>query len=271
MKHLLVLFIVLGVCHAEPPRPPRRFSLVASVFPDTRTGGAAGGGFGSLAPLSSPDANTLAQSNGVTAQAFYVYGTVDTVASPTNYNRGSISMSAGVMTVGPQAGGTGPTGGIRFITSASNQGFSFAPNNSSVLFTISNTGTISSYKGQSSLDAVVLRGTNIASTGQVGNFGPTNVLTGGAGTAGLYEACFQASTTTSGTGTTGTVTLAWNDGNAKSFTTGTWALNAVDVTGQVNSCQTIRVAASQNVTVATTIGSIGTSVYRIDATITQLQ
>jgi hypothetical protein len=112
-------------------------------------------------------------------------------------------------------------------------------------------------------------------TGLVANSGPTTIWTTLAGTgngaAGTYRVCFDAYTTTSGSGTTSTVTVNWNDGNAKTFTSATWALNSVTSTGQVAGCQTIHSAASQAITVGTASGTYGTSVYALDATVEQIQ
>lgn len=222
-------------------------------------------------PLFAVDANTVAQANSTTAQTFILYSTVDSVASPTNSERMKITYSSGAAAwqVSFEKTGTGTARGVDF---GSGGNYSFLNGvGGSRSFIISAAGKLITYGQVVSNDAVVTRGTNLASTAQTASLGATNVLTGGAATAGLYRVCYQASTTTSGTGTTGTVTIAWNDGNAKSFTTGTWALNAVDITGQVNGCQVFRVANSQNITVATTIGAIGTSVYRVDASAEQLQ
>lgn len=222
-------------------------------------------------PLFSPDANTVQQSNTTTAQSFLLYSTTDSNSTPVNYERLNITFFGSQFVIRAEKGGTGTSRSIVLQPGTASVVKVLSGAGSNLFQIAGDTGTINFYKGATALDATVTRGTLLASPGLVANSGPTTVLTGGAATAGLYNVCFQASTTTSGTGTTGTVTLAWNDGNAKSFTTGTWALNAVDVTGQVNSCQTIRVAASQNVTVATTIGAIGSSVYRVDASVIQLQ
>lgn len=87
--------------------------------------------------------------------------------------------------------------------------------------------------------------------------------------AGEYRLCASARTTTSGTGTTGTLQFLWTDeGGAKTDNVGTWALNAVDVTGQINKCEYIHVA-SGNIQVATT-GTFGTSFYTLSSTVEKL-
>lgn len=83
---------------------------------------------------------------------------------------------------------------------------------------------------------------------------------------GEYLVCVNARTTTSGTGTTATLNILWTDeGGAKTDVVGTWALNSVTVTGQLNKCEYIHAAAASNIQVSVTAGTYGTSVYAISA------
>jgi hypothetical protein len=83
--------------------------------------------------------------------------------------------------------------------------------------------------------------------------------------AGEYRVSVTARTTTSGTGTTATASLIWTDeGGVKTFTTATFALNAVDVTGQANATLIVHVAASTNIQVSVA-GTFGTSLYSVSA------
>jgi CO/xanthine dehydrogenase Mo-binding subunit len=175
---------------------------------------------------------------GTSLPARTIYNTTDSNTVPVNYERASMGWVANVFTIQATKGGTGTLRGIDFGGTAYR--FLLSAGGSTGFSINAATGTVSTYAGTGTIGQglVAIRGTVLASTGLTGNLGATTVLTGFGSSAGLYKVCFQASTTTSGTGTTGTVTLAWNDGNAKSFTTGTFALNAVDITGQVNGCQT---------------------------------
>src|SRR5579859_2940097 len=103
------------------------------------------------------------------------------------------------------------------------------------------------------------------------SIGATNLYTNAY--AGDYRVCYNARTWVGGgTGTTATVGITWtDDGGAKTFTSPTFALNAVDVTGQVNGCQVIHVKVGTTVQVLTTVAAIGTSLYSFSATIEQIQ
>lgn len=106
-------------------------------------------------------------------------------------------------------------------------------------------------------------GTPVHLTGQTSNLGATNIYA--APVTGMYKLFFQARTTTSGTGTTATATFAWADeGGAKSFTTGTWALNSVTFTGTTSGTLPIHINSGTAVQLSVT-GTFGTSVYAIDA------
>lgn len=88
---------------------------------------------------------------------------------------------------------------------------------------------------------------------------------------GMYRVCYYAATTLSGTGTTATVSIGWTDGFAKTYTSGTFALNSTTITGQVNDCQVIRTSGAAAITYAVTAASIGTSRFSFDATVERLQ
>lgn len=101
----------------------------------------------------------------------------------------------------------------------------------------------------------------------------TTAASGSMGGAGTYRICYSAYTTTSGSGTTSTVQTSSNNGNGGSqvFTSATWALNSLSVTGQVNGCQIVHAAVSSALKVGTTGGTYGTSAYSLEATVEQLQ
>ena len=88
---------------------------------------------------------------------------------------------------------------------------------------------------------------------------------------GTYRVCYAAYTTTVGTGVSGTVTISWNDGNAKAFVSSTFLLSASDITGQVNGCQILHSAAAQNITYTVTVAVPGTSVWSFESTAEQLR
>ena len=54
-------------------------------------------------------AGTLSQSNGVNAQAYYLYNTTDSDATPVNYERGELRWSSNTLELLTNAGGTGVT------------------------------------------------------------------------------------------------------------------------------------------------------------------
>ena len=106
-------------------------------------------------------------------------------------------------------------------------------------------------------------------TGQVVDLAATNVYA--AAPVGEYRVCATARTTTSGTGTTANLNIIWTDeGGVKTDAVGTWALNSVTVTGQINKCEYIHVNAATNIQVSVTAGTYGTSVYAISATAERL-
>jgi hypothetical protein len=106
-------------------------------------------------------------------------------------------------------------------------------------------------------------------TAQTANLGATSVYA--AAPVGEYRVCATARTTTSGTGTTATLNIIWTDeGGVKTDAVGTWALNSVTVTGQINKCEYIHAAAASNIQVSVTAGTYGTSVYAISATAEKL-
>lgn len=87
---------------------------------------------------------------------------------------------------------------------------------------------------------------------------------------GEYRVSFVARTATSGTGTTATVTITWTDeGGAKSFVSPTFALNAVDITGQVNGTLFIHANAAVNIQAAVA-GTFGTSLYDLNVVVEKL-
>lgn len=139
-------------------------------------------------------------------------------------------------------------------------------------------------------------GTSLALTGKVGTY--NNVATAGIGSvpvygvialtakntdqagqnvitsaaAGDYRVCAGARTTTSGSGTTSTLNIIWTDeGGAKTDTVGTFALNSVTVTGQINKCEFIHATAASAIQCSTSGGTYGTSVYALSCTAEQLQ
>lgn len=244
MRKLLIVLALLGTCSAAPPprawRPFQHpFSLLATVFPDTRTGGSGSTFTGGT--LTSP----LLEADGACTAPPYSFTNAPTTTGMTQ-SGGSLYLCAG-------------TNSINFNNGAS---VSFSYSN--------NTGRVTQYGGLATVGygIPVFRGTQ-SLTAQTAAIGATNLYA--SALAGLYRVCFNAATTTSGTGTTATVSVIWTDaGGAKTFTSATWALNAVDVTGQVNGCQVIRSAAAANIQISTA-GTFGTSVYRLDATAEAVQ
>jgi hypothetical protein len=223
-----------------------------------------GGGFSNG---SNADSNTAELFNGLNSQTLNIYGN-RTDAS--NYARLRITYDDVTQHrpsfIAEKAGsGTQPLGIDFSIPSGTNYRFSVGGANA---FFIGSTG-VSFYNSIATAAQGVppIRGTQ-SLTAQNAAISATSVYA--SAPAGLYRLCFNAATTTSGTGTTATVSVIWNDGNAKTFTSATFALNAVDVTGQANGCQIVRAAASTNIQVSTA-GTFGTSVYRLDATVEALQ
>lgn len=126
-------------------------------------------------------------------------------------------------------------------------------------------GTVTSYNGVVTADFghPTIYGTPVHLTGQTANLAATSIYP--APVTGLYVINVQCRTTTSGSGTTATFTLTWADeGGAKSFTSGTFALNSVTITGVVTTTIPIHVNSGTAVQIAVT-GTFGTSVYAVDA------
>jgi hypothetical protein len=106
-------------------------------------------------------------------------------------------------------------------------------------------------------------------TGRNTDLAPTNIVA--TAPAGEYMLCGSARTTTSGTGTVATLNLNWTDeGGVKTHSIGTFALNSVTVTGQINFCDYIHVAAASNIVASITAGTYGTSVYALSVTVTKV-
>lgn len=127
------------------------------------------------------------------------------------------------------------------------------------------TGNVSTYRNVATADFghPTIYGTPVHLTGQTANLAATNVYA--APVTGLYLINVQCRTTTAGSGTTATFTLTWADeGGAKSFTSGTFALNSVSITGVVTTTIPIHVNSGTAVAIAVT-GTFGTSVYAVDA------
>lgn len=145
---------------------------------------------------------------------------------------------------------------------------------SATIFSISpgiSTGSgITAYKGTTTagIGVVPVYGV-IAHTALTAN--ETDTLIASA-TAGDYRVCANARTTTSGTGTTATMNIIWTDeGGTKTDAVGTFALNSVTVTGQINKCEFIHAAAATAIQCSTSGGTYGTSVYALSCTAEQLQ
>ena len=138
-------------------------------------------------------------------------------------------------------------------------------------FQVNTAGAVTSLNGVATAGAVgvpPVRGVAALVT-QSATVGPTNLYA--AAPVGTYRVCYAAYTTTAGTGVTGNVTISWNDGNAKAFVSSNFLLTTVDITGQVNGCQTIHSAAAQNITYTVTVGTPGNSVWAFEATAEQLR
>jgi hypothetical protein len=238
-------------------------SVGAYSFSSSNTIGAAG----SDTFIVRDAANNVAFRNGANSQTVNIYGSF---TDASNWERLRVVYD-GVTQHRPQfiaeKLGTGVCNGMDFsVPSGTNYRFSVAGANA---FFIGSTGC-TFYNGTATVAVGLppIYGTQ-SQTGLVAALGATTLLSVPA--AGLYRVSFNGATTTSGTGTTATVTITWNDGNAKSFTSATFALNAVDITGQVNGVLVVRAAVSTTIQISTTVGAIGTSVYRLDATAERLQ
>lgn len=140
-----------------------------------------------------------------------------------------------------------------------------------------------------SLGAAVVVGTTtsaagvlgrIALTAQTGNLAAQTMLTGGAGTAGMYRLSFYIKCTTAGTPAVAQtkVTVAWNDGTAQTvdvpFLSGALAPFVNADLGTLNAFAqghvVVKAAASQNITFTTTGTYTGSPQYSIDARIEAL-
>lgn len=115
---------------------------------------------------------------------------------------------------------------------------------------------------------VPITGTPVHLTSQTTATSNTVGIVGTNIAAGVYEFHATCSTTTSGTGTTGTMNLIWTDSGGTRTSPTNWALNSVTVTGvALAGALPIRVT-SGSVTFSTT-GTFGTSVYACDAWLTR--
>jgi hypothetical protein len=120
----------------------------------------------------------------------------------------------------------------------------------------------------------------IALTAQTGNLAAQTMLTGGAGTAGMYRLAFYIKCTTAGTPAVAKtkVTVSWNDGTAQTvdvpFLSGVLAPFVDADLGTLNAfaqgAVTIKAAASQNITFTTTGTYTGSPQYSLDARIEAL-
>lgn len=130
-------------------------------------------------------------------------------------------------------------------------------------------GTLSKLRGGKAVaDASVA--SNL--TTQTGSIAAQTLLTGAAGTAGMYRVSVYVKTTTAGLGgDTVIVTLAWNDGTPQTlvvpFTDSTPIVyNLHDLgtaTAYSQGSVVINVAASQNISYTTTVSIVGTPQYEI--------
>lgn len=153
------------------------------------------------------------------------------------------------------------SGGIR-----SYQKIIVAPN-SATLFNVNTRGAVdvldsASVEGDGivgTTDTIVVN--NISGDIAARNF--SNTMTGH-----LYEAHYYLATTTPGTGTTASVSLTWNDGATKTFTSSNCALNAIDITGQVSGSQIIDV--SSGIPQWSVSGTWGTSVAKLKIVLVRL-
>lgn len=166
-----------------------------------------------------------------------------------------------------------PTGGPEVAAAAispNSDGGSTLGTVSSRFSTANLSGKMTTYNGLTTagIGVIPVFGTPQKLTGQTAALGATSVLTNISD--GVFRVCFDAYTTTAGTGTTGTVSVAWNDGHAKTFTSATWSLAATDVTGQVNGCIMVHGVNTSGIQVSTA-GTFGTSVYGLDASVEQVQ
>lgn len=132
-------------------------------------------------------------------------------------------------------------------------------------FKVTSTGKIQTYAGLAAADfgLAPIVGTPIHLTGQTANLAATDIYT--APVSGLYMLYCHARTTTSGTGTTATMSFTYADeGGAKTATSGTWALNSVTITGTGSMNYPAHISAGTAIKFSVT-GTFGTSVYAVDA------
>lgn len=181
------------------------------------------------------------------------------ISGGTNDDTVFASAGTGAVTVNTVAGrGTG--------------GFKVGDGAGNTTTVISSAGKVTTYNGIATVGYghPTIHGALVALTGQTANLGATSVYA--SAPAGVYRVTVTALTTTSGTGTTANLNVLWTDeGGAKTDAVGTWALNSVTSTGQINKTEIIRVAASTNIQVSVTAGTYGTSAYAIYAQVERLQ
>lgn len=133
----------------------------------------------------------------------------------------------------------------------------------------STTGTGTRFSITSSTDTaadfgqMVIVGTPVHITGQNAAAGPTNLLA--APSSGTYYINAHCRTTTSGTGTTATISITYADeGGAKTATSATWALNSVTITGTTSMNYPAHISSGTAVQFSTA-GTFGTSIYACDS------
>lgn len=237
-----------------------------------------GGSSSSVAPLTIVDNNTVAQSNTTNGQTFLLYNTVDSVASPTNYERLSIAWNAGQTNfrLATQAGGTGTVRSMDFQTGGT---FGILSTAGSRVFIVNNTGNISQYANAATagLGVVVIRASGrslaqAAAVASVATFTPVadasfevsaNILVTTATTHAFTATCAY----TDEGNTARTVTLNFSLVAGGAFTTS--IANANGAVPYLGMPIHIRAKAATAITIATT-GTFTTVAYNVEATIRQI-
>jgi hypothetical protein len=104
-----------------------------------------------------------------------------------------------------------------------------------------------------------------AQTGSISAQNFANTTTGK-----LYRASIYANTTTAGSGGTVTVTISWNDGAAKTYTTATADLTATTNAGMVQDAVVIYIASGTPTWATTVAGAAGSPQYSVNVTLERL-
>lgn len=195
---------------------------------------------------------------------------LDGVLKATQYS-GVLGVAAS-LALSPPSGAVAGDGYVARTSTTGNQ--FFGTDNAQLLRSgnlwefISGVTTVIPAVATADIGLVPITGTPVHLTSQTTATSNTVGIVGTNIAAGVYEFHATCSTTTSGTGTTGTMNLIWTDSGGTRTSPTNWALNSVTITGvALAGALPIRVT-SGSVTFSTT-GTFGTSVYACDAWLTR--